>query len=43
MFHKLKVAVLQMNPVGTTEENMEKGILFCKKAKETGADDPEVL
>lgn len=38
MFHKLKVAVLQMNPVGTTEENMEKGILFCKKAKETGAD-----
>ncbi len=35
---KLKIALLQLAPGDTLEENLEKGISFCKKAKEQGAD-----
>ena len=38
MLRKLKIAVLQMNSTGTVEENMKKGIRFCKKAKAMGSD-----
>ena len=34
----LKIALLQIAPGDTLEENLEKGISFCKKAKEQGAD-----
>lgn len=34
----LKIALLQIAPCGTRNENLEKGIAFCKKAKEMGAD-----
>ena len=34
----LKIALLQISPVGSLNENLEKGIQFCKKAKEAGAD-----
>ncbi len=34
----LKIALLQIEPCGTLEENLEKGIRYCKKAKEMGAD-----
>lgn len=32
------IALLQLNPTETTENNMLKGIEYCKKAKEMGAD-----
>lgn len=32
----LKIALLQIAPCGTRNENLEKGIAFCKKAKEIG-------
>ena len=35
---KLKIALLQIEPAGSCEENLKKGILYCKKAKEMGAD-----
>ena len=34
----LKVALLQLLPLDTLEGNLEKGIQYCKKAKEQGAD-----
>lgn len=34
----LKVAMLQIMPEGSLEQNLEKGLLYCKKAKEIGAD-----
>ena len=34
----MKIALLQIAPGKTLEENLEKGIFFCKKAKEAGAD-----
>lgn len=34
----LKIALLQIAPCGSLNENMEKGISFCKKAKKMGAD-----
>lgn len=34
----LKVALLQIAPTGSTVGNLNKGIEFCKKAKEMGAD-----
>lgn len=34
----LKIALLQLTPCGTLEENLEKGIRYCKMAKEMGAD-----
>ncbi|MCI7436251.1 MAG: carbon-nitrogen hydrolase family protein [Spirochaetia bacterium] len=35
---KLKIALLQIAPCKTLEENLEKGIVCCRKAKERGAD-----
>lgn len=34
----LKVALLQILPTGTPEGNLEKGIQYCRKAKDAGAD-----
>lgn len=34
----IKIALLQIAPCKTLEENIEKGIRYCKKAKESGAD-----
>ena len=34
----LKIALLQLAPCGTLDGNLEKGINYCKKAKEMGAD-----
>ena len=34
----LKIALLQIAPCGTLEKNLEKGIEYCRKAKEMGAD-----
>lgn len=34
----LKIALLQIAPCGTLAENLEKGISYCRKAKENGAD-----
>ena len=34
----LKIALLQILPTGTLEGNLKKGILYCMKAKEQGAD-----
>lgn len=34
----IKIALLQIAPGKTLEENLEKGIRYCKKAKESGAD-----
>ncbi len=33
-----KVALLQINATSNIEENLKKGIAYCKKAKEMGAD-----
>ena len=38
MISKLKIALLQIAPCKTLEENLEKGIVCCRKAKEKGAD-----
>lgn len=35
---KLKIALLQISPCTSLEENLNKGIEFCKKAKQSGAD-----
>lgn len=34
----LKIALLQITPCKNLKENLEKGIMCCKKAKEKGAD-----
>ena len=34
----LKIALLQISPEDTLEENLEKGIMACREAKEKGAD-----
>lgn len=34
----LKIALLQIAPCGTLQGNLEKGIAYCKKARELGAD-----
>ena len=34
----LKIALLQLEPCETLKENLEKGIQYCKRAKENGAD-----
>lgn len=34
----LKIALLQIAPCNTLEENLEKGIKYCRKAKELNAD-----
>lgn len=36
--HLLKIALLQIAPCRTLQENLEKGIQYCKNAKESGAD-----
>lgn len=35
---KMKIALLQIAPGKTLAENLEKGIRYCRKAKESGAD-----
>lgn len=35
---KLKIALLQIAPAGTAEENLQKGTEYCRKAKQQGAD-----
>ncbi len=34
----IKIALLQISPCKTLQENLEKGIKYCKKAREGGAD-----
>ena len=34
----IKIALLQIAPCKTLEENLEKGISYCRKARESGAD-----
>ncbi len=34
----LKIALLQISPCGTLAENLEKGIAYCRRAKDLGAD-----
>lgn len=34
----LNIALLQIAPYKNLKENLEKGIMYCKKAKENGAD-----
>lgn len=36
--NNLKIALLQLAPAGTADENLKKGIDACRKAKEMGAD-----
>ncbi len=36
--NKIKIALLQLAPCKTQDENLEKGIRYCKDAKERGAD-----
>ena len=36
--HKIKIALLQIAPGSTLEENLEKGLRCCKEAKRKGAD-----
>lgn len=36
--NKLKIALLQLTPIGTIKGNIEKGITACKEAKSQGAD-----
>lgn len=36
--NNIKIALLQIAPGKTLAENLEKGIRYCKKAKESGAD-----
>lgn len=35
---KIKIALLQIAPCGSLNENLEKGVAYCRKAKESGAD-----
>lgn len=34
----IRIAFLQIAPTGSTDGNMEKGQIYCRKAKESGAD-----
>lgn len=34
----LNIALLQIAPCGTLEQNLEKGLRYCRRAKERGAD-----
>ena len=34
----IRIALLQISPCKTAEENLEKGIRYCRKARESGAD-----
>lgn len=34
----LKIALLQISPCGSLKENLEKGIMYCRRAKEMNAD-----
>lgn len=36
--YNIKIALLQISPCRTAEENREKGIRYCRKARESGAD-----
>jgi predicted amidohydrolase len=36
--NKFKVALLQLIPSNESDENLSKGIVYCKQAKEMGAD-----
>ena len=36
--YNMKIALLQISPCKTAEENREKGIRYCRKARESGAD-----
>lgn len=36
--NKFNIALLQISPTGDIKRNIEKGIKYCKKAKEKGAD-----
>lgn len=36
--HRLKIALLQIAPCGTLQENLEKGIRSCRQARALGAD-----
>lgn len=36
--NSLKIALLQLAPCGTLDGNLEKGMNYCKRAKEMGAD-----
>ena len=36
--NKLKIALLQIAPTGSLDGNLDKGIRFCQKAKDAGAD-----
>lgn len=36
--YNIKIALLQISPCKTAEENREKGIRYCRKARESGAD-----
>lgn len=38
IMNKLKIALLQISPSGSLEGNLQKGIEYCRKAKEMGAD-----
>ena len=38
MNHHLKIAMLQIAPTGNLEDNLNKGIGFCRRAKDMGAD-----
>ena len=35
---KLRVALMQLMPGTTLEENLEKGVEYCRRAKAAGAD-----
>ena len=36
--NNLRIAMLQIAPAGTLEKNMEKGLRYCRQAKEKNAD-----
>lgn len=36
--NNIKIALLQISPCKTAEENREKGMRYCRKARESGAD-----
>ena len=38
MRDKLKIALLQIAPCGSLNKNLEKGLDYCRRARETGAD-----
>ncbi len=38
MMGMLRIALLQISPLGSSEKNMQKGITWCRKASQEGAD-----